>query len=235
MCRMIAAPMGALGSLLIDPFLRMARGENALNEHNTELGKWDHPDGWGAVTEDAGRLRVVRSTEACWDDLELERLRSQRIFLLHARKKSPGKKVELGQTHPFEHETAGASWAFCHNGTVRGIAPSGESDSREVFRRLLPHIADGRILEGILAVYGGFDDFTGVNTFLLGPEALWVVCLSSENPTYYALSLTQTEHGPIVSSEPLAELGTETTPLPNGTILRIDRRTGATQTLPFAP
>jgi len=219
--------MGAPESLLIDPFLRMARGENALNEHNTELGEWDHAHGWGAVYEEDGQLRVLRSTAACWeDDRKLKRLRDRRVFLLHARRMSPQKKVELSQTHPFEQEVAGASWFFCHNGTVRGIAPPRESDSREVFRRLLPHIADGRILEGTRTVYGGLDDFTGANTFLLGPEALWAVCLYSENRKYYTLTLAQTGVGPIVSSESLEELGSETTRLPNGTILRIDRRTG---------
>ena len=50
MCRMIAAPSGILGEGIIEPFVRMARGKNALHEHNTTLGEFQHPDGWASCT-----------------------------------------------------------------------------------------------------------------------------------------------------------------------------------------
>ena len=40
MCRMIVAPLGISGHLLIDPFLRMAQGLNALSELNQALGNY---------------------------------------------------------------------------------------------------------------------------------------------------------------------------------------------------
>lgn len=222
---MIAAPMGLPGHALIDPFARMARGENALNEHNTKLGEWTHPHGWGAVYEDHGGIQAIRGTTACWDDRDLRTLLDRRVFLLHARRASLG-SVTAENTHPFEEKVDGSSWFFCHNGTVRGIASPGESDSREIFRRLLPYVREGRTLEGIREVYGGFEDFSSLNSFLLGPEEFWAVCSYSRNPAYYTLALAQTEDGPIVASEPLAEFPDGRVELSNRTILRIDRRSG---------
>jgi predicted glutamine amidotransferase len=229
---MIAAPLGLSCDCAIDPFLRMAQGRNALNELNTRFGKITHGDGWGAVYEQEGELTVRRSTCACWKDPSLEEPRGRRVLLLHARRKSSG-RVLLEDTHPFEAEVDGARWFFSHNGTVNEDLPTpsapmkGTTDSEQLFRLLLPFLREDRILEGFRAVYGGIRDFTSLNTFLLGPNALWAVGLYTQNPTYYTLTLTETEDGPIISSEPLPEMAGKQTRLPSGTVLRIDRRTGA--------
>jgi predicted glutamine amidotransferase len=233
MCRMIACPLGLPGRVLIEPFLRMAEGRNALNEHNTAHGVWPHPHGWGAVYEDVGRLRAHRSVLACWDDPGLEALSDVRVFLLHARRASRG-GVTLANTHPFEHEAHGGSWFFCHNGTVRDRLPTpsalteeDSTDSAKLFGLLLPFVREGEVLEAFRAVYGGIRDFTSLNSFLLGPDALWAVGLSTENPDYYAMTLAETEAGPIVSSELLDEFAGNRTTISDGTVVRIDRRTGA--------
>ena len=113
---MITAPLGLPGSLLVDPFLRMAQGRNTLSERNTKLGEITHGDGWGSVCEHGGKLSVRRSTRASWDDPEIETLRKQNVFLLHARRASKG-SVILDNVHPFEQEIDGARWFFCHSGT----------------------------------------------------------------------------------------------------------------------
>jgi len=222
MCRMIAAPMGLPGRVLLDPFVRMAQGRNALNEHNTAPGVWRHPHGWGAVFEDDGDDRLRRSVEVCWEDAALGSLADRRLYLLHARRASRG-KVTLKNTHPFEASARGDRWFFCHNGTVRDLSSGGRSDSQEVFDRLLPYVTEDRILNGFREVYGEFDDFTGLNSFLFGPNELWVVCSYTKNPNYYTLILSD---GPIVSSEPLHEFASSRRALPNGAVLRIDRASG---------
>jgi len=226
---MIAAPLGVPGSLVVDPLLRMARGENALNEHNTSVGHWVHRDGWGAVYEERGRVRIIRGTDPCWEDPAIESMRDREVFLLHARRASRG-LVSLENTHPFEQDVDGARWGFCHNGTAKGLGSADRSDSAEIFRRLRPHLSDDRVLEGIRAVYGAILDYTSLNSFLLGPEALWAVCLHTENPDYYTLTLAETDDGPIVSSEPLDELAGEQTTILNGTVLWINRWSGAIET-----
>jgi predicted glutamine amidotransferase len=236
MCRMIAAPTGLFGQLLVDGFLRMSQGRNALNELNTGFGKITHADGWGAVFVDGEEVRVHRSVAPCWRDPSIEPLRDKSVLLLHARRASKG-SVTLDNVHPFEQEIGGERWFFCHNGTVRGELPITETltkadptDSERLFHLLRPYIAAGDVLAGIREVCGGISDFTCLNSFLLGPDALWVVCLHTEHPVYYTMTLATTEHGPIVSSEPLGELGPTSFSLPNGSLLHIDRRTGTIDT-----
>jgi len=228
---MIAAPMGLPGRLVIDALVRMAKGQNALNEVNTVFGEWTHADGWGAVYEDQGRLQIQRSLAACWDDPSIEKLRDRRVFLLHARKASVG-GVTLEDTHPFEREIDGARWFFCHNGTVRDPLPAplaptqGNTDSEGLFHLLLPHLHQGSVLTGLREVCSGILNFTSLNCFLLGPSDLWAACLHTANPVYYTLTLTETDAGPVVSSEPLDELAGSKTALSRGTVVQIDRATG---------
>ena len=68
--------------------------------------------------------------------------------------------------------------------------------------------------------------FTNLNSFLLGPDDFWVISHCTENPACYALTLTTGEHGRTISSEALAELAGDRTPIPSGTAAHIDRRTG---------
>jgi hypothetical protein len=98
-----------------------------------------------------------------------------------------------------------------------------------VFHQLLPYLKKNQVLEGIRAVHGEIADFTSLNTFLLGPEALWVVCLYTQMPDYYTLHLSATKHGPVISSEPLAELDPRPAALSSGQILCIDRMSGDIQ------
>ena len=147
----------------------------------------------------------------------------------------------MENTHPFEQEIDGARWFFCHNGTVVEDLPTADTlakadptDSEKLFHLLLPFITRGDVFAGIREVYGGIRDFTSLNTFLLGPDDLWAMCRYSEKPAYYSLTLTQTEHGPIVSSEPIAELEGNQVLVPNGSIVRVDRRTGGVDTFAFA-
>lgn len=239
MCRMIASPMGVPGHLLIDPFVRMAQGLNAVNEINTSYGKWVHGHGWGAVYEKDKRLEILRSAKACWDDPALETLRDERIFLLHARKASQG-AVILDNTHPFDAEVDGARWIYCHNGTVRDslgtpstLRKTESTDSEKVFHLLLPYVRDDSVLAGLRAVYGEIRDFTCLNSFLLGPKVFWAVSLFVEDPNYYALSLTKGPIGPIFSSEPLAEITGEQEIIPNGHAVRVDRSTGEIEVSPL--
>ncbi|MBE0636721.1 class II glutamine amidotransferase [Candidatus Bipolaricaulota bacterium] len=229
---MIAAPPGISGELLINPFVRMAQGLNAINEHNKELGTFTHGHGWGAIVADGSEDKAIRSVRACWDNEAIDTLRHQTIYFLHARLASKG-AVALGNVHPFDAVVNGKQWSYCHNGTVRqpletpsSLNRSDSTDSEKVFHQLLRHIEKGQVLEGIRATYGAIDDFTSLNSFLLGPEALWVVCLYTEMPDYYTLYLSATEFGPVISSEILAELDTQPVALSNGEILRIDRTSG---------
>src|SRR5438067_10380810 len=107
-----------------------------------------HKDGWGLVyAEHANDLRYAgRSIEDAARDpaypVAVEALRARApartVLLAHVRKQTLGERT-LEDTHPF----VGGGFAFCHNGTVRGLAPQGQSDSRAMLARLLAEMAKG--------------------------------------------------------------------------------------------
>ena len=219
----------------MSPFERMATGMNKLSEYNRQLGMYTHGHGWGAVLQGQSEDHTARSAHACWAKDELLVLQDQHVLILHARMASQG-AIHLDNVHPFRAQCNEKVWNFCHNGTVnqqltvpQTLSKSDCTDSEAVFHQLLPYLKTSRIIEGFRSIYGAIHDFTSLNTLLLGPDALWVVCLYTEMPEYYTLHLTQTERGPIVSSEPVSEFDSQWDALSSGQILSIDRASGAIQ------
>ncbi len=178
MCRMMAAPSGIPGRVVADAFLRMARGENALNERNTSLGLVKHGDGWGAVLETGGRTIRVRSPRPCWDDPAFAQVQSTSVRLLHARLASSAGRGEV-HAHPFSTEIDGETWTFCHNGTIRDLPDdgSGATDSERFFRRLAPMLASTDPVTAFETVAAPLRDVTSLNSLLLGPTGLWAFCV----------------------------------------------------------
>ncbi len=229
---MLAAPFGLPGHAVLEPFRAMARGENPARRHGNA---WDHPHGWGIVYAEGGRFRCHRSARPCWDDPDFDAFGEARVFLLHARKATNG-TVCAENAHPFSREVDGRTWFFCHNGTVRDPLPSPEgpadadsTDSCRLFRNLAAEGLGADPGAALRSVYGGLRDYTSLNTFLLEERELWTVCRWMKDEAYYTLHLGESRGGPLVSSEPLDGVGEAWTPLTNGSVLRVDRRTGAVE------
>jgi len=227
---MILAPDGIPGERLIEPFLRMAQGRNARHELYEHPGHFQHPDGWGAVIEDDGRLVRVRSTSPCWEGEGLEALAHRRVFLLHARRASVG-AVAIQNVHPFERDARGRRWFFCHNGTIRDPLPrpshaEGDTDSEAYFGILLDALARPAAEEALALAVGSLKDYTSLNAFMLSQGVAFVLCAWHELETYYTLHACDTPDGPVFSSEPLAEFGTSWQALTCGEIRRVDRLSG---------
>lgn len=221
MCRMIAAPCGVRGDRIIESFVRMARGENALHEHNTTFGKFQHPDGWGNVYKAGKAYKAHRSARPCWKDKGLEGLKDRSLILVHARRASRG-EVSLANVHPFNVKHNGKSWYFCHNGTIDDPAVAdynGGTDSERYFRFLLDHLDMNDPLVSIGVALKQLQDYTSLNAFLTDGDQFYVINRYSTSPRYYTLYLHQSEHGPIISSEPLPDVATDWEPLKNGQII----------------
>ena len=221
MCRMIAAPHGVAGERIIEPFLRMARGENATHEHNKALGEFNHPDGWGAVYENGGSYESYLSVQSCWQDSSLKWFNDKTIILMHARRASRG-EVNVVNVHPFYISHNGKSWYFCHNGTVDDplIAKyRGGTDSERYFRFLLQHLDPENAEESIEAAVSMLHDYTSLNAFLTDGDQLYLINRFSTSPRYYTLYLHQGPDGPIVASEALQDVATGWTPLKNGSVI----------------
>jgi predicted glutamine amidotransferase len=229
---MLAAPLGLPGHAVLGPFRAMARGENRARRHGNA---WNHPHGWGIVYGEGARLRCHRSARPCWDDPDFDAFGKARVFLLHARKATNG-TVCAENAHPFSRDVDGTAWFFCHNGTVRDPLPFPEeradadsTDSYRLFQSLASEDLRASPGAALRSAYGGLRDFTSLNTFLLGDRELWAVCRWMRDEAYYTLHLGESRGGPLVSSEPLDGVGKTWTSLPNGSVLRVDRRTGAVE------
>ena len=221
MCRMIAAPRGISGERIIEPFVRMARGQNALHEHNTTFGKFQHPNGWGTVYKTGEAYEAHRIVRPCWEDKGLEGLKDRKIIILHARHASRG-QVNLANVHPFHIKHNGRSWYFCHNGTIDDPAIAkyrGGTDSERYFRFLLAHLDMNDPLESIKATVNSLHDYTSLNAFLTDGDHFYVINRFSTSPRYYTLHLHQDEDGPIIASEPLLDIAPTWEPLKNGQII----------------
>jgi predicted glutamine amidotransferase len=223
---MIAAPFGVRGDRIIEPFVRMARGENALHEHNTALGEFQHPDGWGAVYKAGEVYKTHRSARPCWEDKGLEGLKDRAIILMHARRASRG-QVNLANVHPFHIKHNGRSWYFGHNGTIDDPAITkyrGGTDSKRYFRYLLAHLDMSDPLESIKTAVNSLYDYTSLNAFLTDCDQFYVINRYSTSPRYYRLYLHQSDDGPIISSEPLFDMAAIWEPLKNGQIIAFQNR-----------
>jgi predicted glutamine amidotransferase len=229
MCRMMAARFGIPGRLAANAFLRMAQGENAVNEQNTSLGHWRHGHGWGGVLESDGRMSRVRSLRPCWEDGEFSQVLSASVLLLHARRASVSGVCEAN-SHPFLLDVGGEPWYFCHNGTITDLPDdgSGGTDSERFFRHMSPLLARVDPITAFQSVAESLRDYTSLNSLLLGPTGLWAFCAWADPrySTYYTLVWAETPYGIVVASEPLAELGTHWTPMENRSALWVDARTG---------
>lgn len=220
---MLGAPDGVPGDLIAGPFLRMARGENAVNEKNVSLGLVKHGDGWGAVlaTGIATTARV-RSARPSWDDPEFLKIRSASVKLLHARLASSGGAGEA-RAHPFEAEIGGASWHFCHNGTLHDEPEDGTraADSERFFRRLSALLEREDPVSAFESAASTLSDITALNALLLGPGGLWAFCVWTDPRyrEYYTMVWAETSYGVLVSSEPIADIAPRWTRFENGSAL----------------
>lgn len=206
----IVAPHG-VDAELVARFRSQARGHVAPGDSP------GHPDGWGIAYYENGRATYAgRSTgDAATDPLfpaaveELRKRRPSGPLLAHVRKASAGAQI-VDNTHPF---TKGR-WSFCHNGTVWGLAPEGESDSREIFSLLLGDIkAHGEPMEAIRRVVERVAPlrFTSLTFLLSDGHTLWGLrkvgnvdeaCRENAcSPDYYTLGCSRLGDQTVVTQE----------------------------------
>ncbi len=212
---------------LTEGFVQMARGYNETNEFNTTLGAYDHGNGWGYVIKNGNVYTRYRSIMPCWDDPEVQRIKTDNAQILHARRATIGAN-DVRNTHPFKIHHLGREWYFFHNGhnadcfePFEGM--ESETDSEMLFMYLLNRYDDRRPLASIQDAVGSLDDvpYESLCSFLLDERQLFAINSYRTRPKYYELNFQDTGDGIVVSSEALPQLGHEWEVLENGQIARV--------------
>lgn len=215
-------------ALLLDGFMKMAKGENEKHERNRN-GVYNHPDGWGIAYLDGGRFSKYKKEVPVWEDKEFEKFRTIKtsVTILHARRSSAAKRA-YENTQPFYRKFPGNEYIFCHNGTIREqltfgteFYPLGETDSERLFYYLLSSAREnneGSLHERLLAL----KDYTAANMILSNTSTAYAAVQYSEKPAYYSMKLYFADNYLIVSSEVLPGFSdAKWRPLKNGSLIEI--------------
>jgi predicted glutamine amidotransferase len=237
MCRMVAA-LGPRGDALR---LASAFRQEASAGRVAKGARPGHADGWGLVFADAagalryaGRSPLDAASDPAYPEA-LARLAAdappRTALLAHVRKATRGAR-SLDNTQPFIED----GYAFCHNGTVDGAAPEGESDSRALFRRILDALRKGATPEDAIAGLAREVDarhsYTSLTFLLTDGRALWGLRRIGNDPTacapeacaadYYTLAHAPLPDGGIVVAQEPDLLGIpHARPVPDGALLTV--------------
>ncbi len=110
-----------------------------------------HRDGWGIAFYEGRGCRTFHDPQASCESEIASLVQSHCVkslnVICHIRKATSG-RVCLENTHPFTRELWGRSWAFAHNGRLKGIKsrpldfyrPIGTTDSEHAFCWMLDRI-----------------------------------------------------------------------------------------------
>lgn len=201
-----------------------------------------HRDGWGIVhgkLEYAGRSALDAATDP--EYLNAARAARGNAAIVHFRKATFGAKA-AENSHPFVAE----GLALAHNGSVFGISQPGESDTRELFARILDERRKGASVEDAMAIVArdvvhGYR-FTSLTLLLTDGATLWglrkigndpVACSAEACPQdYYTLGYATLPDGSVVVSQEHEIIGIRGwKPIADGELItvtpdkRVERRT----------
>ncbi|MGN1133277.1 MAG: class II glutamine amidotransferase, partial [Oscillospiraceae bacterium] len=180
-----------------------------------------HPHGWGLMTEENGKCRVVKepvcASQSSLLKQELKKLTPQKNLLAHIRYATVGSRC-AENAHPFtDYDNIGRQWVLMHNGTVYSDAEilkymalqKGETDSERIFLYLLDNINQGiRQTGGSLSIEQRFRILNELvqrlsyrnklNLMIFDGEVLYV-----HKNMHGTLYYHQSDNGYIFSTQPL--------------------------------
>jgi len=207
---------------LLDDFKLMALNRNEKHERNRNNCNYIHDDGWGIVLGKSGNLKELYKKDVpCWKDSRfLEYYNAKPDFLIvHARRATDKKLVNLSFTHPFERE----GWYFCHNGTVTELRSKEKSDSEQFFALLLFNIQKhSSVKEAIKSTVNQTKKYTALNFILANNTSAYILVKYQKDPDYYTMKCLENEDYTIISSEALPNFNGEWKKINNGALLELN-------------
>ena len=221
-CRMLIAVGQFPIAQLLDDFKLIALNRNEKHELNRNNCNFIHDDGWGIVLGNSGKLKELYKKDVpCWKDPRFLKYYNAKVdfLIVHARRASDKKFVNLSYTHPFERE----GWYFCHNGTVVDPPSKQKRDSEQFFSLILSNIKQQEnIKQAIEDTSGQIIDYTALNFILANNASAYVLVRHKRNPDYYTMKSLENEDHVIISSEVLPNFKGEWKKIANDTLLQLD-------------
>ncbi|MEA2067476.1 MAG: class II glutamine amidotransferase [Thermotogota bacterium] len=169
-----------------------------------------HGDGYGYLVLSNGFMEYKKFINHIWET-DLPSIKCN-FAIIHARKASPGYKVNLDHVHPFLCELKGKTFAFMHNGTIYGIKETnGMIDSRFYFKiviKYLDNYSPGEALRRAALEIEEQFKYTSLTSILTDLNHVWALKKnSSETDNYYNLFFNNSGNTQIISSEPIEKYG----------------------------
>jgi predicted glutamine amidotransferase len=238
-------------------------GEPSLDAF-TALSAW-HGDGWGMAARSGGAITVAKSPHRAIEDPDYQRLAKEQLGdtgLVHLRWATPGLAVEDRNSHPFTYGgfALAHNGAIHPQDRLPELLPpdweqrlTSGTDSERYFLHIMSGVdTHGDVVKAVTDTVGYISsEFApnSLNAILLGPDALYAIKWhnpeliplesirarnSPEVPElYFDLAYRRTPEALVVASTGWPQDGW--TPLPNGSVLVVDRATLNTRVEPLLP
>jgi glutamine amidotransferase len=169
-----------------------------------------HGDGYGYLVLSNGFMEYKKFINHIWET-DFPSIKCN-FAIIHARKASPGYKVNLDHVHPFLCELKGKTFAFMHNGTIYGMKErNGMIDSQYYFQVIIKYL--NQYLPGEALRQAAFEiekqyKYTSLTSVLTDLQNVWALKYNHfEEDSYYNLYYTNTGSSQIISSEPIEKYG----------------------------
>ncbi|MFO7881167.1 MAG: class II glutamine amidotransferase [Kosmotogaceae bacterium] len=165
-----------------------------------------HGDGYGYILSTSDFVECKKETTPIWEG----NFSSTKccFALIHARKASPGYKVNIRHVHPFLCDMNGKTFAFMHNGTIYGTKENENIiDSQYYFSIVIEYLNSYLPGEALKKAALEIEDqykYTSLTSVLTDLNRVWALKHNNfEKDSYYNLFFNDNGNTQIISSEPI--------------------------------
>lgn len=215
MCRMILAHGRFDPAAVLEAARAMSCGETARHEGPIR----EHPNGWGCLWLEEGRIRTLRGVNTFADALpgiDVGAIRT-RFLAVHVRHATLSKNQGIAFSHPLQRASGATQWYMMHNGFLPtiyaqlGLAES-RFDSAEYLEYLTAQATPASFTRGWLQnkmariAPGG----SAGNAIFVTQEKAWAWQwhpADTPYPAYFTMHLCQHDDSTFIASEQIPTLG----------------------------
>ncbi|WP_343463766.1 class II glutamine amidotransferase [Pantoea sp.] len=216
MCRMILAHGQFDAAKVLDAARAMSCGETANHEGPIKA----HPNGWGCLWWDRGRIRTLHGTGTFSDALpgiDSDAMQNSPLLAVHVRHATLSKNQGMEFSHPLWRASGDTHWYMMHNGFLPTVyaqlgMTASRFDSAEYLEYLVDQVTPADFTRDYLrnkmarVAPGG----SAANAIFVTHKKAWAWQWHPDDtpyPDYFTLHRYQRNNATFISSEPITALG----------------------------